>query len=376
MAETFLSPVIEKLVDLLAEEINLVKGVHKGVKSLKNELEIIQPFLRDAEAKSEKGEVNDPAKVWLKQIREQADRIKDVADEYFYHVEQHRHHGGFIGSLRKAGHYIKTLKPCYDIASEIKEIQESLREIKDRGVGYGLRPLEQGSSSSTSNVESRDPRLGSLFMEEDEIVGIDGPLKELIKGLTEGPSMRSVISLVGQGGIGKTTLARKVYNDEVVKAHFDCRAWISVAVIRHEEASEDHNKANFWKDMKHALANKDKGSRIIITTRNFTVASICRENPCDLVHEKREALPLLEEFHFGNCTRMKEMPSDIQHLTNLKSLAIHDMPREFVVRLQPDGGVDYWKIQHVPSITFHYHNHGCYKLGSSDLLQLLQEQAS
>ncbi|XP_024027132.1 disease resistance protein RPM1 [Morus notabilis] len=326
MAETFLSPLIEKLVGLLAEEIYLLRGVRKEVKTLKDELEIIQPFLRDAEAKSEKGEVNNAAKVWLKQIRKQAYRIKDVVDEYLYHVEQHRHDGGFIGSLRKGGHYIKTLKLRYDIASEIKEIKESLREIKDRGVGYGLRPLEQGSSSSTTNNEARDPRLGSLFLEEDEIVGINGATEELIGRLTGGLSMRSVTSLVGQGGIGKTTLARKVYNDEVVKAHFDCRAWITVSqsydmqkLLRilarqictageriEEDCSEEELigllrqhlqtkrymivfddvwQKEFWKDIKHALPNKDKGSRIIITTRNFTVASFCRENPCDLVHE-------------------------------------------------------------------------------------------
>ena len=70
MAETFLSPVIEKLIELLAEEANLLKEVHKEAKSLKDELEIIQPFLKDAEAKLEKGELRDSTKVWLKHIRE------------------------------------------------------------------------------------------------------------------------------------------------------------------------------------------------------------------------------------------------------------------------------------------------------------------
>ncbi|PON78359.1 hypothetical protein PanWU01x14_019970 [Parasponia andersonii] len=73
MAEMFLSPVIEKLIELLAKEVNLLKGVHKEAKILKHELEIIQRFLRDAEAKMEKGELGDATKVWIKQIREEAD---------------------------------------------------------------------------------------------------------------------------------------------------------------------------------------------------------------------------------------------------------------------------------------------------------------
>ena len=87
----------------------------------------------------------------------------------------------------------------------------------------------------------------------------------------------------------------------------------------------------------------------------------------------RGALPLLEKLELG--------PSDIQHLKNLKHLYFLDMTREFVIGLQPDGGADYWRIQHLPYVGFNYYKRkGCsfnyYKLGSSDLLKLLQQQAS
>ena len=87
MAETFLSPVIEKLFDLLVEEAKSLKGVHRDVKSLRNELEIIEPFLWDAEAKLGRGELNDASKVWRKQLWEEAEQIEDVVDEYLYHVK-------------------------------------------------------------------------------------------------------------------------------------------------------------------------------------------------------------------------------------------------------------------------------------------------
>jgi len=44
-----------------------------------------------------------------------------------------------------------------------------------------------------------------------------------------GISKRSVISVVGMGGIGKTTPTKKVYENESMKGHFDCRVWISVS---------------------------------------------------------------------------------------------------------------------------------------------------
>lgn len=38
-----------------------------------------------------------------------------------------------------------------------------------------------------------------------------------------------IISIVGVGSIGKTTLARKIYNDSVIASHFDIRSWVTVS---------------------------------------------------------------------------------------------------------------------------------------------------
>jgi disease resistance protein RPM1 len=64
--------------------------------------------------------------------------------------------------------------------------------------------------------------VGSLFIEEGEVVGIASPRDELVSWLVGGATRRSVISVVGMGGIGKTTLAKKVYENVSVKGHFDC----------------------------------------------------------------------------------------------------------------------------------------------------------
>ncbi|KAL5547846.1 hypothetical protein UlMin_003077 [Ulmus minor] len=325
MEETFLSPVIAKLIDLLAEEVKLLKGVRKQVKSLQKELEFIQPLLKHAEAKLQSREMRDVMQVWVKHIREEANRIEDIIDENRYFVEAEKHHrqSGCISCFHKACGFSKKLKQRHGIASKIRDVKYSLREIKDRGQGYGLRPLEQGASSTTTTVEAPiDPRLGSLFIEKDEFVELETESKALIRKLVEGSSARSVISLVGQGGIGKTTLAKKVYDDEIVKGRFELHAWVTVSqpynlkkllrnlksqICTSERGMEETDKEaeqqiqdlresleaksyvvvfddvwqeEFWGVIKSALPDNNMGSRILITTRNVVVAN---SSPCDLV---------------------------------------------------------------------------------------------
>ena len=140
MVETFSNPVIESLIHLLKDEVRSLKSIHKEVQSLKQELELIQSLLKDADAKEGRGElVNDAVKTWVKQLRKEANRIDDVVDEYRWHVAHDTtHKRGFIGFLCKIGGRIKALKARFPLSSQIRDINQSLRRIKDSGQGFGL----------------------------------------------------------------------------------------------------------------------------------------------------------------------------------------------------------------------------------------------
>ena len=243
MTETAVTLVIDKLFQLLVQEANLLRGVHKEIVSIRDELESIKCFLKDAEARTEKGDLHDGVKIWVKQVREAAYHIEDVIDEYILHIAQHRHEKGFVAFLHKIGSLLKNLKPHHEIAAKIQDIKILVRDIKERSERYGFNSSEQGSRTSATDATWHDPRVGSLFIEDGEVVGIESTRDELISWLVGGPSRRSVISVVGMGGIGKTTLAKKVYENDSVKGHFDCRVWITVSVIQHEEDTHDNDKA-------------------------------------------------------------------------------------------------------------------------------------
>ena len=89
MAEGVVSPLIDKLISLLSGEATLLQDIHEEVADIKDELESIQSFLKDADARAAAEEdISEGVKTWVKQVREVAFRIDVFMDEYLLHVAQ------------------------------------------------------------------------------------------------------------------------------------------------------------------------------------------------------------------------------------------------------------------------------------------------
>ena len=236
MAESAVSLVIQNLIPLLVQEAKLLKGVHEEVTSIRREMEMIQSFLKDADTRAEKDDKSNVAKTWVKQVREEAYHMEDVIDKYLLHFAKQPHkRRQCLYFFPKIFHITINLKARHVIASEIQGINKILEDIRRSGERHGFNAIEQGSSSNDVVSDTwNDPRMASLFIEEAEVVGIESHRDELINRLIEGPSNRMVFSVVGIGGLGKTTLVKKVYDNNKVVPHFDCRAWITVSFIQEE----------------------------------------------------------------------------------------------------------------------------------------------
>lgn len=74
-----------------------------------------------------------------------------------------------------------------------------------------------------TSVVPIDPRLSALYTETSSLV----PKANLIKWLMGDEQERNVVSVVGLGGLGKTTLVKEVYRD--IGGKFDCKAFLSVS---------------------------------------------------------------------------------------------------------------------------------------------------
>eukprot|EP00268_Persea_americana_P060999 TRINITY_DN7655_c0_g1_i5.p1 TRINITY_DN7655_c0_g1~~TRINITY_DN7655_c0_g1_i5.p1 ORF type:complete len:1057 (-),score=191.91 TRINITY_DN7655_c0_g1_i5:214-3384(-) len=234
MAEAILSPLVEmmmkKLASLAQDQVTSAWGIDKELEKLSDTLSTIQAVLKEAENKQEK-EKSEAVGIWLRKLKEVAFDADDVLDEFATKALRRR----IQTSKRKKVRKFLTCSPCNAVlfrlkmSNKVKEIWERLDLIaKDR---HNLH-LTHGDVDGGMQHESKERRETSSLVEEACVVGRGEVRRELTEFLVSnevrGRNL-SVISIVGMGGMGKTTLAQLVYNDEIVKREFDLKMWICVS---------------------------------------------------------------------------------------------------------------------------------------------------
>nr|XP_018628286.1 putative late blight resistance protein homolog R1B-16 isoform X8 [Nicotiana tomentosiformis] len=244
-----------------------------------------------------------------------------------------------------------------DLAYEVKDVIDSII-VRDNGLLHFIFSLpfaiEKIKFIKEEILLEKIPKNRSLIVEkspnksveiksslaEQIIVGFEEETNWIIRNLTGGSKMLDVISITGMPGSGKTTLAYKVYNDKSVSSHFDIRAWCTVDQKYDEkkllenifnevtsstskfsenvDVADELRKKLFgkrylivlddlwdtttWDDLTRPFPQDDKGSRIILTTREKEVALHAQRHsdPLDLrLLRLEESWELLEKKVFG-----------------------------------------------------------------------------
>ncbi|TVU03253.1 hypothetical protein EJB05_51224, partial [Eragrostis curvula] len=209
--------VLAKLNELVGDTCANLIGLSKDILFLRNELPAINALLKKLE---DNEQLDLQVKNWRNQVLEMAYDIEDCIDSFMTNVQSTDARASFISQI---SNFVMTLRGRFDTAMQIKELKTRLQDINDRRKRYKVDDY----CTSGTTMEALDPRLPALYNEAASLVGIDNPKEELIKWVLDEDQRLKVVSIVGRGGLGKTTLATKVYRK--VKERFSNKAFVSVS---------------------------------------------------------------------------------------------------------------------------------------------------
>ncbi|KAM2699494.1 hypothetical protein EV1_038362 [Malus domestica] len=219
------SLLIGKIAAVLENEASSLAAVHDEVDELKQELVSMKSFLTDAEGKEPQTEGE---KTWVTSVRDLTCDAENVIDEFLYNIYDKQSATPFAKLLHKTIYFPKNLWFRHRIAKKLQKITKKIKAIPERKERYGVSTIE-GTSSDSVPRWVKNKAESSLYIMEDELIGIEDKKQTLMGLLMNGEENERVVSVVGMGGSGKTTLVANTFNDENVKRHFDCYAWITVS---------------------------------------------------------------------------------------------------------------------------------------------------
>ena len=331
MAELVLNDVVDRLVtkafSLTTKDIISKWGFKEELKDLFDTLYNIKVVLHQKRQVSDVSVMN-----WLMGLRNVSYEIDNVLDKFNYEIIQQKVQ--LQNQMIDQGHRFSSY-----YHDKIKTIKQSLDNLVNDVVGFGLRMELLKSIIKVSLDKNEDS-----FLNDSEVVERGFDVTEIVNKLIISSSNQQVISvlpIVGMAGLGKTTLAKVLYNHKEIKKHFDVLPWVHASeifdvkemiceslkidstrrkkyfLVLDDIQIEDRDK---WDILRSCWVGINSSIRIniIVTTRSDKVAQIMGTLPphhlkklsdtgCWLILEKRVLADKRKSLTFGLEVRGREI---------------------------------------------------------------------
>ncbi|KAL4597177.1 hypothetical protein ACB092_12G216100 [Castanea dentata] len=313
-AETFVFNIAAKLLGELVspafQEACLVWGVESDLRRLENTLSNVKAVLLDAEDQQVH---NEELTVWLGQLREVFYDAQDVLDEFECEALRKQVVEMQGSTTRKVRHFFSSSSPLIfrtKMAHKVKDIRARLDEVAADRAKFHL------SLRSDDRHVVRGREMSYSFVQASDVIGrnqVKENIVEHLMGPSDGQSI-TVVPVVGIGGLGKTALAKLVFNDERVIEHFELKCWVCVSdefvlkqlLVKIIKSITSENRSDLdeeqlqvllrnnldgkkfflvlddvwnedrgnWIELRNLLIGGVNGSKILVTTRSPTIASM------------------------------------------------------------------------------------------------------
>ncbi|CAN6564474.1 unnamed protein product [Malus baccata var. baccata] len=220
--------ILKSVGSLAAQEISLFRGFRKELDELSESLMEIQEYLGDVAHKPQDRGM--AVRNWVKKLKDVADDADEALEDINYEVLRRKveiqNH-----MKKKVLNFFSLSNPILfrqKMAHKFKNINASLAVLKSKASFIGLvaRPVDHSPPPIMRNRET-DSRFGQY----DKIIGREEIVSDIIKILISKNQEKniSVMAVVGIGGLGKTTLAKSIFNDDAIRTPFVEKMWVCVS---------------------------------------------------------------------------------------------------------------------------------------------------
>ncbi|KAL0378175.1 UNVERIFIED_CONTAM: putative late blight resistance proteinR1B-19 [Sesamum radiatum] len=210
----------EDLKYLLNRQADLIRADEKTqISKLCDGLMSLRSLLRDVEVARQYGGLGELGKL-VAEIREVSYDAGCIVNSFV------------IGGASSWSFTVEVSNAISNAINRIELITMELVEMK-KSYGIGVRRAADDHSEKAPLLSNKPPRV------DDVIVGFQRETIEILEQIAGGTDQLQILSIFGMPGLGKTTLAKKLYNDPVVVYQFDRRAWCVCFPNISEEKSVD-----------------------------------------------------------------------------------------------------------------------------------------
>ncbi|GKV30502.1 hypothetical protein SLEP1_g39308 [Rubroshorea leprosula] len=252
-ADAVVSAVLEKLTSVALDEIEKavrqVINVRGEVNKLSSNFRAIKAVLEDAERQQlDKGKAG--VRDWLDKLKDVSYDIDNALDEWSTAI-----HKSELEPKPKVCSFVPSPSYCFNRGKLLLKTAHKIQDLNKRLDVIAIEKERYGFKVLNSEKPKRDETTS--FINVAEVMGRVEDKERIVNMLlNEGRieeigSKLQMISLVGIGGIGKTTLAKLAFNNEKVKSHFEAKIWVCV--------SDTFSEMKIAKDiLKFVICNADK----------------------------------------------------------------------------------------------------------------------